>query len=101
MQPNKNQTIKTKVTDKPIKTIRAGRISAAIWANDKEIDGEMREFRNVSLTKNYKDKDSDEWKTTNSLNLNELPKAVTVLQKAYEFLILKDDAENTQDDTDY
>ena len=36
-----------------------------------------------------KDK-NDEWQHTNSLRVNDLPKAALVLNKAYEYLVLRD-----------
>lgn len=63
----------------------AGQIQVAIWENiDKE--GNLRQ--SVSITKRYKS--GEEWKSTNSMNLNDLPKAIVALQKAYEFMALKE-----------
>lgn len=73
----------------PEKKFRAGAISATIWRNQITTkDGQDREIRTVSFQRSYKDKDSDEWKTTSSLRTMDLPKAVVVLNKAYEYLVL-------------
>ena len=45
----------------------------------------------------YKDK-SGEWKGSNSLSLNELPKAITALQQAYEYLLASGNPEVYEDD---
>lgn len=71
----------------PEKKFRAGAISATIWANQTVKDGKVFEYKTVSFERNYKDKD-DAWKTTNSLRMQDLPKAVLVLSKAYEYLAL-------------
>ncbi|MBW3023326.1 hypothetical protein KY308_04445 [Candidatus Woesearchaeota archaeon] len=78
--------------NKPEKKFRAGPITATIWKNSTE-DGE-REFNTVSFERGYKDKNG-EWKSTNSLRVNDLPKAAMVLNKAYEYLALgnKDNSE--------
>jgi hypothetical protein len=34
------------------------------------------------------DKDTQQWKSTTSLRTNDLPKAVLVLNKAYEYVLL-------------
>ncbi|MBW2972624.1 hypothetical protein KY359_06310 [Candidatus Woesearchaeota archaeon] len=68
---------------------KAGAISATIWRNTiKRKDGTSAEVHTVSFDRRYKDKDSDEWKSTRSLRAMDLPKAVVVLNKAYEYLIL-------------
>jgi hypothetical protein len=73
----------------PEKKFRAGGITATIWKNQiKTKDGRDAEVRTVRFERSYKDKDTDEWKTTNSLRLMDLPKAVVVLNKAYEYAVL-------------
>ncbi len=71
----------------PEKKFRAGAVTATIWKNTSN-DGES-EYNTVSFERSYKDK-NDEWQTTNSLRVNDLPKAKLVLEKAYEFLVLND-----------
>ncbi|RME78356.1 hypothetical protein D6774_01450 [Candidatus Woesearchaeota archaeon] len=71
----------------PEKKFRAGALSATIWNNKTQRDGKEETYRTVSFERNYKDKDGT-WKTTNSLRVNDLPKAVLILNKAYEYLVL-------------
>lgn len=74
----------------PEKKFSTGAISATIWKNDgtsKRTGGPV-EFRTVTLQRRYTDKEGN-WQTSNSLRLNDLPKASLVLQKAYEYLVLK------------
>ena len=72
----------------PQKKFRAGTVSATIWKNKSQ---EGNEFSSVSFEKGYKDK-AGEWKSTNQLGVSDLPKAMVVLGKAYEFLALKESA---------
>ncbi|MEA2036603.1 MAG: hypothetical protein U9O94_03790 [Nanoarchaeota archaeon] len=74
----------------PEKKISTGAISATIWKNDgkNKKTGEAVEFRTITLQRRYTDKDGN-WQTSSSLRLNDLPKASLVLQKAYEYLVLK------------
>lgn len=74
----------------PVKKFRAGAITATVWNNQAK-DGE-NEYKTISFERGYKDKDGV-WKTTNSLRVNDLPRAALVLQKAYEFIALGDHAE--------
>ena len=76
--------------NRPIKKWRAGNIEAALWVNKREVDGAEIEFRTVSLSRNYKKRGEEIWRSDviNSLRRNDLQKAILVLQKAHESLIL-------------
>lgn len=69
----------------PLKKFRAGPVVATVWNNQTK-DGES-EYKTVSFERSYKDQEGN-WKTTNSLRTNDLPKASLVLQKAYEYIAL-------------
>ena len=72
----------------PEKKFRAGAISATVWQNKgQKQTGEVTEYKTISLERCYKDKENN-WQSTNSLRISDLPKATVVLRKAYEFLIL-------------
>ncbi|MCX8158499.1 MAG: hypothetical protein N3D73_02415 [Candidatus Diapherotrites archaeon] len=70
----------------PVRKFRVGSISVAIWQNDSK-DG--NKFYSVTLDRRYKDKDGS-WKSSNNLGINDLPKAILALQKAYEFVLFKE-----------
>ena len=70
----------------PIKKFSVGGIQVAIWENEGK---EGVQFNSVSFDRRYKDKDGN-WQSTTSLKMNDLPKAVLALQKAYEYLALKE-----------
>lgn len=78
-------------TKLPEKKFRIGSISATIWKNQTEKNGSIIEYRTVSFERSYQ-KDGN-WNTTNSLRVNDLPRAVLVLQKAYEYLAIKENSE--------
>jgi len=67
----------------PERTFKAGQISATIWRRE-NLDG-----FNVVLEKTYKDREGN-WKKTNNLSTNDLPKAELILKRAYEFIVLKE-----------
>jgi hypothetical protein len=71
----------------PEKKFRAGAVSATIWLNKTVKDGEVIEYRTISVERSYTDK-NDKWQSTNSLRVNDLPKARVVVEKAYEHLVL-------------
>ena len=78
-----------KTKNQPEMKFRAGAISATIWVNHTKKDGNDTEYKTISFVRNYQDKEGN-WNTTNSLRINDLPKAKLVLDKAYEYLLLKD-----------
>ena len=74
----------------PEKKFSTGVITATVWQNQgKSRIGEIVGYRTVSLQRRYKDKDGV-WKTANSFRINDLPKAALVLEKAYEYLVLRE-----------
>ena len=77
----------------PEKKFSTGAVSAVIWRNlGKDVKtGDTTEFRSIVIDRRYKDKESN-WQATSSLRLNDLPKAILILQKAYEYLVLKGEA---------
>ncbi|MBU0457721.1 MAG: hypothetical protein ABH824_03875 [Nanoarchaeota archaeon] len=71
----------------PEKKFRAGAISATVWLNNgHKVNGEDTKYKTISIERSYTDKDG-KWQSTNSLRVNDLPKANVVLEKAYEYLV--------------
>ena len=78
--------------NKPEKTIRAGAIAVSIWNNTAQSkEGIVTQYNSISFERRYKDQ-KGEWKSTNSLRVNDLPKAQAALQRAFEYLIFKEEA---------
>lgn len=74
----------------PEKVIRVGLISASIWKNrGKSREGKEMDFYSTSLQRRYRD-ENGEWKTAASFGVMDLPRAVLTLQKAFEYLIMKE-----------
>lgn len=73
----------------PEKKFSTGGITATIWENQgKSKTGEDVSFKTVSFQRRYKDK-AGEWQSTNTLHVNDLPKAALVLNKAYDYIVSK------------
>lgn len=68
--------------NQPESRVKAGGIEVTVWDN-----GNFG--KSVTITKNYKDKNQD-WQKTSSLKVNDIPKAVLALSKAYEKIVLKE-----------
>ena len=70
---------------KPVKVFRIGYVSGSIFLNEIDTEGgRRRTIRNVNLQRRYKD--GDEWKSSTSFGLADLPNAIRVLQLAQQFV---------------
>ncbi len=83
---------------RPFKEWKAGNMKVAMWKNKKTMeDGSEVEFKTVSLTRSYRKPGEDLWRhDVINLRRNDLQKAILVLQKAQEDLLLFN--ENAKDD---
>ena len=80
----KNIMAETTKNSKP-DHVRVGSIEVAIWTNNSG----KGDYKSVTMQRSYKDKD-DKWQKTGSLKVNDIPKAVLALQKAYEKIVMKE-----------
>lgn len=81
----------------PEKRFSTGAITAAIWKNEGiSSEGSSVEFNSITLQRRYKDKEG-RWQTTSNMRINDLPKASLVLQKAYEYLVLREGNSMTEE----
>jgi hypothetical protein len=78
--------------NQPEKKIRSGAISATIWANEQDTPNGKVLYKTVSFERSYKDKDG-KWQGTSKLRSMDIPRAVLVLNKAYEYLALGEEVE--------
>ncbi|TWT61652.1 hypothetical protein [Rubinisphaera italica] len=66
----------------PEKTFRIGLVSASVFINEVDRDGGTRQIRNVNLQRRYRD--GDNWKSSSSFGLADLPNALRALQLAMQ-----------------
>ena len=71
---------------KPEKVFKLGAVRASVFRNVLQKDGQQIALRKVVLEVRYRDK-SGTWRGTNSLSVNDLPKAIAALQQAYEYIL--------------
>ena len=84
---NKSPVQPVKAPVKPEKSFKFGAVRAAIWKSEhRSRNGEQFETRRVVMDRSYKDAQGA-WKNTNSLDLNDIPKAILALERAYEYLL--------------
>ena len=73
---------------KPEKRFSCGPVSASIWTKTKTVEGEMVKFYSVTITKAYKE--GDDWKYTNSFDIEDMPKVALVATEAYKYMRLRE-----------
>jgi hypothetical protein len=81
------------MSNKPERVFQHGGVKAAIFTNEHEKDGESFTKKSISVQRVYRDKEGT-FKTTNNLYVNDLPKAILVLQKAFDYLTIKHEPED-------
>ncbi len=72
--------------NQPASRVKAGGIEVTIWENSNKFGGTNT---SVTMQRNYKDK-QEQWQKTNNLKINDIPKAILALSKAYEKIVLKE-----------
>ena len=72
----------------PEKKFRSGSIYLTIWNNRKRVKHDkVSYFYTITLERRYKK--GKEWKSSNTYRVNDLPRAVLLLNKAYEYLVIQ------------
>lgn len=64
---------------------RHGACSASIFVNEVARGDNVFKVRSIAFQRRYRDSNG-EWQSTSNLGVNDIPKAVLVLQKSYEYL---------------
>ena len=84
----------------PEKEFRAGAVSAAIWRNETEQDGRTVVQHSVRTNKRYRDPQTGEWRDSDYYFANDLPRLKLVVDKAYEYIVLKEHGNGDDDNAD-
>ena len=70
---------------RPEISFRNGPCGASVFAHEVDMNGKRVTVKKAVITKSYKNRNG-EWKDTNSLDVNDIPKAILVLTKAYDYM---------------
>lgn len=70
----------------PAYKVRAGAVTAPVWASDITVGGKKRAVLKATVERRFKDA-NDEWKSSGSFSRNEIPLAVYALQQAFEYML--------------
>jgi hypothetical protein len=72
-----------KPKDKPVNEVRIGAVKAAIWRNDTSNGVRY----NTTFSRLYKDKEDDQWKSTDSFGRDDLLVLAKVADEAHSYII--------------
>lgn len=88
------------MANRPIKKWRSGSIEGCIWLNKKKLDdGSEVEFKTVSLSRNFKKRDDDIWRSeVINFRRSDIPKIQTVLHNLQQELFLTEEKETEEDE---
>ena len=88
------------ISAKPTKEFKVGAVRAAIWENPRYTrDGRSFTSHKVLVDRVYKDVQGS-FKTTQSLDVSDIPKAILALKKAYEFCVVSIKKPNLEEKDD-
>ena len=78
---------------RPERSFRVGAVRAAVWVNTvRAKDGSSFQKKRIVLERRYRDANGD-WKSTNSYDINDIPKARLALHQAYAYLTAAEEKE--------
>lgn len=74
--------------NRPIQKWRIGNIECAVWDNKKQFNGTEVSYKTMTLSRSYKKKDEETWRSEviNNLRRNDIPKVIAIMQKAQDYL---------------
>ena len=75
------------IRQKPTKRFSRGRCSVSIFFNEAHKEGETIKIPKAVFQKRFRDKDGT-WRSTTSLNVSDIPKAILCLNAAFDFLTI-------------
>jgi len=85
----------SKKVNRPIKEWRSSNFKLAVWSNEREINGNLVEFKTMSLSRSFKKKDEDIWRNeVINLRRMDLPRVLTLLNEVSREFYLEKHNEN-------
>jgi hypothetical protein len=79
------------MANKPIKKFKSGSFEVSLWENEHEKEGKKFKVVSASLQKSWKKADSDDFERSiiSGIAMNDIPKLLMLLSKAFEDQSLK------------
>ncbi|HRI87965.1 MAG TPA: hypothetical protein PK869_06865 [Candidatus Hydrogenedentes bacterium] len=80
---------------RPEREFRVGAVRVTVWGNPRYgSDGKTWVSHRVAMDRGYKDHDGN-WKKADTLETDDIPKAIMALKRAYEYLTMNKQANAT------
>lgn len=86
----RNPTMAERAPQRPVKEFRAGTVKVAIWQNEVEQNGQRSVRHSIRIGKRYFDRQQNAWLDSEYLFVNDLPRLRLLVEKAFEFIALKE-----------
>jgi len=83
------------MSNKPEIVFKVGAVRASVFQNTIIKNGQSIQLPKVIIEVRYKDK-AGRWKGTNTLSINDIPKAILALQKAFAYLMERKDKDKSK-----
>jgi len=76
------------MANQPIKKYRISNWEGVVWDNKKTINGIEMQYKTATVSRSYKKKDEDIWRSEviNNIRLNDIAKVQAILNKLQDFL---------------
>ena len=76
------------MANQPIKKYRISNWEGVVWENRKSINGGEIEYKTITVSRSYKKKDENIWRSEviNNIRLNDLGKLKAILNKLQDYL---------------
>jgi hypothetical protein len=81
------------LSQRPVKEFRAlggGTVTASVWRNESEKDGQILVSYSIRVQKRYFDRGTNTWNDSDYYFPEDLPKLRLVIEKAYEYTRLRE-----------
>ncbi|MBI2663085.1 hypothetical protein HYX15_00980 [Candidatus Woesearchaeota archaeon] len=87
---------------RPIQKWRIGNMDLSIWDNKKEFEGGELSYKTFSITKSYKKKKEDIWRSEviNNLRRQDIVRLQLLLNKAQDYLFFEVNKEQEKENTE-
>jgi hypothetical protein len=94
----KRNQIMSEQKQKPVKTLKSGRLEASIWRQEVTKDGKTFIQHSIKIKKQFQD-EQGEYQDTNYFFPSELHRLILLATKAYEYIALQEspEPEETED----
>ena len=83
---------------RPVRTLRSGPVSCAVWENSAERDGKTIMLNNLTFQRSYRDAETGEWKTSSSFSPQSLGNLLMVVLRAtIDFCRMDENVDETEE----